>query len=339
MKIEIRKPVDVSLEALTPQQRNTIVCRYALDGGKKRTLQEIADEYSLTRERIRQVQNNALVKLRKGPCTDLLVPVLEHLEGALRSCGGIALEGNLYKLCDVTEKVDQNYIHLLLTLGGAFCQSPGMDDTEEYWYIEEGHKKAVDGMINDIHKELAKRKRVFSREDLAEFFAALEKKHGKIELSHDDLMSISRRVGRNPHGEWGQKHDPEVSLNRLSGYIRLVLREAAGEPLSFGEVAKRVSAMKGSSCHEGSCHNELVRQKEFILVGRGLYVLEGMGYRSGTVTDIAVALIKEHGPMKMAELIERVKKERFVKDQSIVQALLNKKVFTKDAEKRYFLIK
>ena len=39
--------------------------RFALDGGKEQTLEEIGAKLGVTRERVRQVQNIALRKLRK----------------------------------------------------------------------------------------------------------------------------------------------------------------------------------------------------------------------------------------------------------------------------------
>ena len=338
MKIDIKKAVDTTLEDLKPQQRETIVCRFALNSGKRQTLQEIADEYSLTRERIRQVQNNTLAKMRANPCIEVLTPALEWIENVLSSQGGAALESVVHEACGITDEAERNYVYLLLTLGEKFYRSRQTDDMNEYWYLDESQKKRMDDIVRDINREMEKRGRVFGEEDVRELFGDIERKYGKIEMPCDHVMRMSRKIGKNPHGEWGLKNNPEVSLSRLSGYIRLVLREANGEPLSFSEVAKRVSNMKGSPCHEGSCHNELVRQKEFILVGRGLYVLEGMGYRPGTISDIAAEIIKERGPMKMNEIIELVRKERFVKNQSIVHALLNKKVFTKDDQKRYVLV-
>jgi RNA polymerase primary sigma factor len=39
--------------------------RFALDGGREKTLDEIGQKFGVTRERIRQLQNIALAKLRK----------------------------------------------------------------------------------------------------------------------------------------------------------------------------------------------------------------------------------------------------------------------------------
>ena len=42
-----------------------IKSRYGLDGGTEQTLEEVGADLGVTRERIRQLQNSALLKLRK----------------------------------------------------------------------------------------------------------------------------------------------------------------------------------------------------------------------------------------------------------------------------------
>jgi RNA polymerase primary sigma factor len=49
---------------LTSREANILRARYGLDGGRMKTLEEIGAEWGITRERARQVQNNALRKLR-----------------------------------------------------------------------------------------------------------------------------------------------------------------------------------------------------------------------------------------------------------------------------------
>ena len=52
------------LELLDPRERRIVTMRFGLDGGKEWTLQEIGRVLSLTRERIRQIEGEALKKLR-----------------------------------------------------------------------------------------------------------------------------------------------------------------------------------------------------------------------------------------------------------------------------------
>ena len=52
------------IERLTPQERDIICSVYELDGGKKKTHGELAKEYGVSRERIRQKKEQALKRLR-----------------------------------------------------------------------------------------------------------------------------------------------------------------------------------------------------------------------------------------------------------------------------------
>ena len=54
------------LDALDPRERKIICFRFGLDGGRERTLEEVGHKFGVTRERIRQLQNIALLKMRKA---------------------------------------------------------------------------------------------------------------------------------------------------------------------------------------------------------------------------------------------------------------------------------
>ena len=52
------------LETLTPREEKVLRLRFGLDDGRQRTLEEVGKEFSVTRERIRQIEAKALRKLR-----------------------------------------------------------------------------------------------------------------------------------------------------------------------------------------------------------------------------------------------------------------------------------
>jgi RNA polymerase sigma factor (sigma-70 family) len=54
------------LAPLSERERNVIRLRFGLDHGEPRTLQEVAAHFALTRERIRQIEQKALARLRTG---------------------------------------------------------------------------------------------------------------------------------------------------------------------------------------------------------------------------------------------------------------------------------
>jgi len=58
--------VDGLLEVLDPRERKIISQRFGLDGGKPKTMEVVGKDFGITRERIRQLQNIALAKLRRA---------------------------------------------------------------------------------------------------------------------------------------------------------------------------------------------------------------------------------------------------------------------------------
>ncbi|MDP9386450.1 MAG: sigma-70 family RNA polymerase sigma factor [Actinomycetota bacterium] len=58
--------VEVMLGALGERERKILYLRYGLDRGRPRTLEELAQHFNVTRERIRQIESKALAKLRRA---------------------------------------------------------------------------------------------------------------------------------------------------------------------------------------------------------------------------------------------------------------------------------
>ena len=63
---DLRDEVGDLLDVLYPRERKIIAFRFGLGGGKERTLEEVGRKFGVTRERIRQLQNIALLKMRKA---------------------------------------------------------------------------------------------------------------------------------------------------------------------------------------------------------------------------------------------------------------------------------
>src|SRR5260370_33643593 len=71
--------VEGLLEVLDPRERKIISQRFGLDGGKAKTLEDVGKDFGITRERIRQLQNIALAKLRRALSKKENVPEKEFL--------------------------------------------------------------------------------------------------------------------------------------------------------------------------------------------------------------------------------------------------------------------
>ena len=62
-----REDIDRTLDALPERERKVIEMRFGLDGDQPRTLEEVGRAFGVTRERIRQIENNTLKKLESLP--------------------------------------------------------------------------------------------------------------------------------------------------------------------------------------------------------------------------------------------------------------------------------
>lgn len=61
----LKEQVKDMLGALTEREQKILKLRFGLEDGKQHTLEEVGQEFSVTRERIRQIEAKALAKLRK----------------------------------------------------------------------------------------------------------------------------------------------------------------------------------------------------------------------------------------------------------------------------------
>ncbi len=62
---DLRRQTESVLETLSPKEREVIRMRFGLTDGAEPTLAELGEKFSLTRERIRQIEAAALRKLRE----------------------------------------------------------------------------------------------------------------------------------------------------------------------------------------------------------------------------------------------------------------------------------
>jgi DNA-directed RNA polymerase delta subunit len=148
---------------------------------------------------------------------------------------------------------------------------------------------------------------------------------------------MSKVISKNPLGEWGKTESPNIKIKGMRDYAFLVIRRH-GSPIHFREVAKTINEVFGKKAHVATTHNELIKDPRFVLVGRGLYALAEWGYLSGVVKDVIKKVLDKHGPLTKEEIIDKVLKERYVKENTILVNLQNTKVFKKDKEGRYSLI-
>ena len=98
------------------------------------------------------------------------------------------------------------------------------------------------------------------------------------------------------------------------------------------EIAKKINelGLDKKSANPATIHNELILDKKYVLVGRGIYALTEWGYKPGVVADVITQVLQEAGkPLAKGEIVNRVLKHRLVKESTIALALMNKSRFTR----------
>ena len=76
IKKELKERVESSLDSLTPQQAKVLRMRFGIGGGPELTLEQVADIFKISRERIRQIEAKALRKLREPERAEKVIDFL-----------------------------------------------------------------------------------------------------------------------------------------------------------------------------------------------------------------------------------------------------------------------
>ena len=67
--VNLKSQIEEALNDLTEKETKIIEMRFGLNDEKEQTLEEVGKKFQVTRERIRQIEKQALRKLRKSPCS------------------------------------------------------------------------------------------------------------------------------------------------------------------------------------------------------------------------------------------------------------------------------
>lgn len=333
------KPKQVTkrlLAVLPDRARDVIVNRYGLGKNPERmTLEAIGNLYGITRERVRQIENYAITNIRKSDAYKAEKGAFAELEELLHGLGGIVVEDDLLAHLS-KDRSTQNHINLLLVLGDSFKKRKEDEHFKHRWHVNDELSRNVEEALKKLYKNLGDNDLIPESEivnNFLEHVKDLSEKYKNQEIIKR-WLSLSKGIGKNAMGEWGVSHSPNIKTKGMRDYAFLVIRKH-GSPIHFREVAKTISQVFNKKAHVATCHNELIKDPRFVLVGRGLYALAEWGYMSGVVKDVIKKILEKHGPLTKEEIIEKVLKERYVKENTIMVNLQNQKYFTKGKDGKY----
>lgn len=323
------------LVGLPDRSRHVLTDRFGLSAkGEQRTLDAIGQEYGITRERVRQIENHALATVRESVAYREQIAILDELKREIHALGGVLAEDTI--LDELAHNAaERNHLVFLLTLGHHFDDRREDADFQPRWYVDEAIAEQVEEALDSLHESLES-DTLTPEEEFLQLFAKHLKAAGVKSKSDETLgrwLAMSKRVGKNPLGEWGRMDSPHVRIKNTRDFAYLTIKRH-GSPMHFTEVAKGIEKLFKRETHPATTHNELIKDKRFVLVGRGLYALKEWGYEPGIVRDVIRNVIEREGPLSREDIIERVKRERYVKDATIAVNLQGG-IFTRLPDGRY----
>jgi hypothetical protein len=318
---------------------DVIMNRFGLTAdGRRKTLEEIGKKYNITRERVRQVEEAALALIKKSEAYKSEQMVFDELKQLMHKLGSIVAEHELLPYIS-KDQATQNHINFFLMLGDAFKKHREDEHFHARWSVD-------DAMTDKIHDSLKKLYATLKDEDLIPETEMIKKFFDQMkdisEQYRDEeiarrWLSMSKTIAKNPLGEWGKASSPNIRTRGVKDYAFLVMRRH-GSPMHFKEVTDAISKTFGKKTHYATCHNELIKDPRFVLVGRGMYALAEWGYKAGIAREVIQDILKKEGPLSKDEVVKRVMKERYFKKNTILVNLANPKYFKKNKSGLYTIV-
>ncbi len=324
------------LTAIPERSRIIIARRFGLDKDtEKMTLEAIGETYDITRERVRQIEANSIASIRKSDVFKEESATFVELALCVKSMGGIISEHDLLNHLS-KDASTQNHFHFLLIIGDQFKKEKETEDFHHRWHVDADLSKKIHEALKKLYGNLDDDALIPETEMIKSFMDNV--KDVSEELKNEEVakrwLRISKHIDKNPLGEWGKTGSTNIRVKGIRDYAYLAMRKH-GSPVHFKEIAKLIQTVFGKRAHEATTHNELIKDTRFVLVGRGLYALAEWGYVSGVVRDVIRKVLKKNGPMTREDIFNKVMKERYVKENTILVNLQNSVHFKKDAHGKY----
>ncbi len=315
----LKEVIEDMFLVLTDKEKDVIIKRFSLDNKPRQTLDKIGKHYAVTRERIRQIENIALGKLRRTVSNTKLRLINRLAKEIITQDGGVIVEteiiNRILQNIYTSDKVDGKIIVLSLNCDADLNKVPRTNTSEAFWMLK-------DLTLGDVRK-------------ITEAGLAALKKHGNV-MTEDQLISAVQNLSlfknktisskliisclttdkraRKLEDKWGLMEWRHVNPRSIRDKAAIVL-DKAKKPLHFVEISNRIGEIGFDKkvVTVQAVHNELIRYDQFVLVGRGLYALGKWGYEPGTVSDVIERLLAKNGPMSKKQIIKEVLEQRDVK--------------------------
>lgn len=342
---KLKEIVNNLLIVLSQKEKHIIENRFSLNGRPKATLEKIGKEFNVTRERIRQIEKNALRKLQRNVVNTDLSRLNEFASLILDRNDGVSEENKMVneilKMAKKPDDVDTSSAKLSINLDKNILKINNTINFRPHWKRQGIAHSMIAKVCDRAYSLLQKRTEVM---EIDKFLRMVKEKFDKdpmitLRFIHSAL-ELDRRMKIVSEGV-GLSTWRHINPKTLRDKIFFILRREH-KPLHYIEISNKIaeSTFDKKIVNTQAVHNELIRYPKFILIGRGIYALQEWGYKPGTVSDVIEEILTEFNkPLSREEIIDNVLKRRQVKKITILLNLKNKPQFERIGRDKYKLSK
>lgn len=337
-KIDLKSGVNDILAVIDQEREREIITRRFGLYERRETLEQIGELLGITRERVRQLEKAILIRLKiaaEDGKAEIVMALEKTLVRELTEMGRIARVADLTDslLGKTSDQRERAHVAFIAEL------APGLtvvNENDNYYHSvgirEYGDEKKIRSEVDEIVAAIKKHGQPITIEAL----------HSQLNYEHPNyvraLASVSKLLAH-LKDNWGLVKWPTVNPKNIRDKIYVILAEN-GKPMHFSSIAKSIkdSSFKRKDVTTQAIHNELIKDKRFVLIGRGIYALDSWGFSKGTVADIiAEVLRKSPEPLHRDDIVKQVLKSRQVKETTILLNLQSKPEFKRVAKATYTL--
>lgn len=336
-KLDIKVAAKDILGTIEREREREIIARRFGLYDRKETLEQIGELLGITRERVRQLEKAILIRLRASAEKDMphIAQIEKEFIKELSEMGRVARVSDLAKkLTKDGDDRDKSHVAFLGSLAPAITLVDENDDYHQALAIKEYHdEKTVKARVDNVVKTIKEYGKPLTIEQLYEKLSGYE---------HPDHVRATASISKHlTHlkDQWGMVKWPLVNPKNIRDKIYVILQENE-KPMHFSEISGAIkkSDFKRKDVTTQAIHNELIKDKRFVLIGRGIYALNEWGYSKGTVSDIITKILKKSKePMHRDAIVKEVLKSRQVKETTILLNLQGKPQFKRVAKATYEL--
>ncbi len=328
---EITEAFEKIINWLPEKEKNVLVKRVWLYW-EKQTLQWIGNSFSspITRERVRQIEDSWIKKIWRFIEDSKLKFIQEYTKSLIQTHAWILIKdkiiNSIIKDLKIEDNVNKNILEAIISSSYDIVKSKPKMWTRTYFYDPKFDKKLIDTIHKEALSILKKRKDVMNTISLCEQLKInLWLKDLKNVLIISSLEVFEDIVFWEENLIWLTKWkilNPKTLKDKA---IYVLKKEKI--PMHFIEISNKISTWVWEKIKVNTIHNELIRNKEFVLVWRWIYALKEWGiYKPWNVIDVIVDILKKYWPLSTEDITNKVLKVRQVKSTTIYMNLQNKDI-------------